>query len=164
MTCQLKVPRGRADVAVSEQALDGVNGDAGFEQMRRKSMAEAMNATGFGDPGAELRGVIRALQCSRMHGLPGLFGRKEPRARAREFPVPTQLFEQAWPQHGVAILAAFALFNADGHPCRINISDPKVQDFVESQARGVGREEHRAMFWIRRLADHPLDLFAAQNR
>ena len=39
-----------------------------------------------------------------------------------------------------------------------------MQDFVQSQARGIGREKHRAMLRIRRVRDHVLDLFAAQNR
>jgi hypothetical protein len=149
---------------VPEQALNRVDIDAGLEQVRRKGVTEPVDATRFGDPRAQLRRVVGALKRTGIHRLPGLLRRKQPRARARPCPVPAKPFEQARRPYRVSVLAALALLHAYRHSCRINVGDPKVQDFVESQARCVGREEHRAMLRIRRVHDHLLDFFAAQNR
>ena len=62
VTRQLKVPRGRADVAVAEQALNRVDVDAGLEQVRRKGVTEPVDAAWFGDPRAQLRRLIRPLK------------------------------------------------------------------------------------------------------
>jgi hypothetical protein len=40
VTRQLKVPRGRADVSVAEEALNRVDVDTGLEQVRRKGVAQ----------------------------------------------------------------------------------------------------------------------------
>ena len=55
------------------------------------------------------------------------------------------------------------MLDADRHPYRINVGDPQVDDFVETQTCRIGGEKHRPMFRIRRLRDHALDLFVAQN-
>ena len=40
---QMNIAHGRADMAVAEQALDGMDIDAGFQQMRRTSVAQGVN-------------------------------------------------------------------------------------------------------------------------
>jgi len=45
---QMEVAHGRADMAMAEKALDGVDIDAGFEQMGGEGMAQGMDAAVFG--------------------------------------------------------------------------------------------------------------------
>ena len=58
---QMKVAHGRADMAVTEQTLDGVNIDARFQQMRGKSVAQAVNTTAAFDAGRFAGGLVTAL-------------------------------------------------------------------------------------------------------
>ena len=147
---QLKVARGRTDVPVPEQALNRVDVDAGLEQVRREGMPQGVNPPGLGDPRALLGRLIGPLQRGRVHRVRALRRRKQPRRGARLCPVPAQGLEQARREHRVAILAALALLDANGHPRRIDVGDAQVQDLGEPQARRVGRQDHRAMFRIRR--------------
>ena len=47
----MKVAHRRAHVAVSQEALDGVDIDAGFEQVGGESMAKGMDAAALGQTG-----------------------------------------------------------------------------------------------------------------
>lgn len=57
----MEVAHGRADMAMAEQALDGMNIDTGFQQMGGKTMAQGMDATTAFDSGRLSGGLIAAL-------------------------------------------------------------------------------------------------------
>ena len=57
----MEVARSRGQVAVAQQALDGVDVDAGLEQMGGKGVAQTMDAALFADTGCFLGAVVDAL-------------------------------------------------------------------------------------------------------
>ena len=55
------------------------------------------------------------------------------------------------------------LFDANGHPGRIDIADPQVEHLVQAQAGGVSRLEHRAMLQVWGVGDEALHLRTTQE-
>src|SRR3982074_2810408 len=56
----------------------------------------------------------------------------------RHAPPDTQAFKQHRREHGVTILAALALFNAQGHALAVDIADLQRHHFTGAQAGTVG--------------------------
>ena len=130
MARQLEVAGRRTDVAVSEQALNGVDVDASLEEVRRERVPQPVNAARLRDARAELREVVRPLEGGGMQGLPGLLRRKQPGPWPRQCPVRAERIAQPGRQHGVPVLASLALFHAQRHPRRINVGHAQMQHFV----------------------------------
>jgi hypothetical protein len=60
-------------------------------------------------------------------------------------------------------LPPFPRFDANGHARRVDVPNPQVQDLVQSQAGGIGRHQHRALFLVGRVGDQPLHFLATQE-
>src|SRR5712692_8649377 len=110
-------------MAVTQQALDGVEIDPTFKQMRRETMTKRVNAAWLREARATLRRQIRLLQTGRIHRLRRVLASsgKQPVGGALDFPVRAQGLEQTRREQGVSILAALPLHDADHHPRGIDI-------------------------------------------
>ncbi len=77
-----------------EQSLQGMEIDAGLEQVRRKTMAEHMDAARLVDLGATLGLLESFLDTRRPHWAVSVSPRKEILAGLRSSPVVAQRFEE----------------------------------------------------------------------
>ncbi len=160
----MPVPCRRGDRRVAEEALDRVQVDAGFEQRRRTRMAQRVNPAWLHEARAPFRRLVRPLETGRIHRPITAARGKEPLDRPMDLPVSPQGVQQGRGEHGVPVLPAFALLDADRHPRRVDVGDPEMDHLVEPQAGGVGRHEHRPVFEIRRVGDQPLHVLPAEQR
>ena len=80
---QVEIPGRGRDVAVAEQPLNRVDVDTGFQQVRRKGVAQSVNPAGLRDPRATFRGLIGPLQTGRMHRPVAALRRETARAVGR---------------------------------------------------------------------------------
>src|SRR5262249_18209507 len=70
-------------------------------------------------------------------------GKSQCRGRAR-LPIGAQDAEQLRRQHDVAVLAAFAMLDADHHPAAVDIADLEPDRLGGAQPRGVGCRQRGA--------------------
>ena|SRR6516162_3360094 len=95
------------------------------------------------DPGGLGGGVNGATKLAGRQRLNWIAPRKQPAARqqrAEPPPLPpplTQQFEQLRRQHGMAILAALALFDPKQHALGVDVADLESDDFRDTQAGAV---------------------------
>jgi hypothetical protein len=79
---QMQVAHGGADMAVPEQALDGVQIDAGFQQVGGEAVAQGVDAGGVGRPAAsQAAWYMRWAVVSPMGPSPALLGNSQVRGR-----------------------------------------------------------------------------------
>jgi hypothetical protein len=79
----MQAARGRAHMAVAEQALNGMEVDASFEQMGGEAVSQGANAALGGEPGGIARRPVDALRCCTPIGpLPEAFGNSRRSGRA----------------------------------------------------------------------------------
>ena len=112
----MEVAHRRAHMAVTEQTLDGVDVDPGFEQMRGERMAQRVNATAAGNAGSLAGSVIHALGRLVVERTIAPAVGEQPEARAGDPPVLAQHLQQPCREQRIAILAALALAHLDTHP------------------------------------------------
>ena len=77
-------------------------------------------------------------------------------------PEPQQL-EQLRRQHGIAVLAAFALFDADQHPLAVDVVGLEVRDLRHAQPRAVRHAERSPVLDPRRRLEQLRHLVDAQD-
>ena len=68
---EVKVARRGGEIAVPQQALNGVHIHTAFEQVRGKRVTQSVDTTLFGDAGALLGGIEDALRAVRVHRMIG---------------------------------------------------------------------------------------------
>lgn len=126
--------RGRKQLAGEREAVlaraackQAVVADA-MEAARQDVEQEAADAGDFG-------GFLnRAMELPRRDRIGATAPRKQPAMRKHHPATPAfappqpQQFQQLRREHGVAILASFALFDADQHACAVDIIDLEVRD------------------------------------
>ena len=89
----MKIAHGRTDMAVAEQALDGVDIDPGFQQMGGKSVAQGVNATTALNASGAAGGMVNALGGRVVEwSIAAVIG-KQPALGASDSPVQAQRFE-----------------------------------------------------------------------
>lgn len=91
----MEVAHSRTDVTVTEQALDGMDVDAGLQEVGGKSVTQAVDATAFGQAGGVAYGAIQALNRFVVDRAVAGAVRKHPALRSVGAPVQPQGFEQA---------------------------------------------------------------------
>ncbi len=131
---------------MSEQPLQCMEIDTGFEQVSGKAVAQHVDAAGLIDLGAALglrEGLFDARGAQRASAIPA---GKEVLTRPGTSPVVAQLFEQMWREKGQSVLGTLALFDADQHATRVDVGGPVPEDFAHPQAGRVGGQEERSMF------------------
>lgn len=105
----MQITTGGADVAVTEQSLDGIQIDPAFEQVGSKAMAQGMDATGLSKVRPRPRAVIGAL--GRLDGQVAVtvaLG-KQPLPRVIAAHVQAQVLTQGRREQRVTVLCALAL-------------------------------------------------------
>ncbi len=97
--------------------------------------------------------VLNARACPRLvvdflggaagHGLMGFGAGEEPGPWAFEFPIGTELKQQALRKQAVSIFVAFALVDTDEHAAWIalEIGELEPHDFTDAQASGIRGHE-----------------------
>ena len=110
------------------------------------------------DPGRLCGGVAGAIELARRHRLHGVRpGNSQPCGRAARHQV-AQQFEQTRRKHHVAVLAAFALLDADEHPLAVDVGDLERDDLGGAQARAIGHAQRRLVLEPGRRIEQPRHL------
>ena len=91
---QMQIDRGRVEVLVPHQYLNGAQVDAGLEKMGREAVAQRVNATTAFEAGAAFGRVENILGRAAQHGAGAPAVGKEPFAGAKLLPVAAQLVQQ----------------------------------------------------------------------
>ena len=71
--------------------------------------------------------------------------------------------EERLGQHGVAVLAPFALFDPDHHARTIDVGELERDHLGRAQARPIGHAERRPVFEPRGRIEKTRDLLGAQH-
>lgn len=129
----LQVPGGSIERPVSEQQLHGACVDPRFEQMRRKRVAQSMNACAMGDGGRPLRMGVNPLGRAAGHRLGEGLPWKEPPRRPVQLPRGPQCGQQAGRQEGRAVFAPFALIDAHQPPVTLDVRPLQMDDLTDPQ-------------------------------
>ena len=96
----MEIARCGADRVMPEQPLQGVEIDAGLEQMSCKAVTQHMDAAGLVYAGAALGLLEGFLDTRSAHGASPISPRKEVLARLRPSPVVAQGFEELRGEQG----------------------------------------------------------------
>ncbi len=142
----MQVAHGGADMTMAEQALDGVQVDAGFEQVGGEAVAQGVDAGGVGKTGGIAGGPVHALGGTVAHGaVAGLVG-EQPGARTAGLPVQAQGVQKPGREQRITILPAFALAYLEAHAVGggFDVADLEGADFRDTQAGGVGGHQDGA--------------------
>ena len=126
---------------MSQQALHHRDLHAGFQQMGRKGMAQAVNSALAGQARSFDRPFIDPLPGVARQGNLPITPKEEPLLRLKHPPVATQLLEQARREHGAAILAPLALFHPNLHPLAVNVSRLQMTGLSQPQPGTIHRHQ-----------------------
>lgn len=128
--------------------------------MHRNTLVDLRDRGGGMDGPVELAGA---------QGFDGVQARKQPAAiehlalGAGDAPPDAQAFEQHGREHGVAILVAFALFDAQGHALAVDVADLECNDFTGPQSGAVGEREGGLVLQVAGGSNQAADFLAAQH-
>jgi hypothetical protein len=136
---------------------------SGFQQVGGEAVAQGVDAPAPLEAGGALGPVVDPLNGGDVQRMVAVLTREQPRPRPVQRPIRPQLGEQTTREHAVAVLAALALTDADGHPVAVNVGELQVDDLADPQPRGVGGHEQDPMLGIAGSAQEPLDLLGAQD-
>jgi hypothetical protein len=103
----LQIKHGGRDGVVTEQCLDRAQIDARFQQVCCKAMPQGVHADAFANTGLPLGAVIHLLRHALMDGMLPIDSLKQVFLGPVLFPILPQVFQQAWRQNRVAVLAPF---------------------------------------------------------
>ena len=117
---------------MAQQHLDRPDVDSGFEQVRRETMAERMDAVAMRDPRGLLGVIGDFLGGANGHWPAGIKSRKSPRSWPVEVPVGAQCGQQARGKQGGAILPPFTLLDADEQTITCDIGALQPDDFADA--------------------------------
>jgi len=165
----LGIERRGLEFFMSEQHLDHADIHLLLEQVRCEAVPQRVHRDPLVDARSEGGLVHGAVQLPRAQGFDGVQARKEPSALEHLalgfcYPPPgAQPLQQHRREHGVAILRALALFDAQGHAFTINITDLERRHFTGAKAGAVGDREGRLVLQVPARADQAHDLLAAQH-
>jgi hypothetical protein len=122
------------ELGVTKQHLD----DADVDVLLQKVSGEAVPQGVQRDALVDLRhlggGMTGAIELAGGHRLRRIAAREQPALRSRRLPPGAQQVEQVWRQHDVAVLAAFALLDADDHPLAVDVGDLERDHLGGAQA------------------------------
>src|SRR5215217_4399072 len=107
----------------SEQHLDDADVDVLLEQVSGEAVPQGVQRDALVDLRHFGRGVTGAIELARGHRLRRIAPREQPTLRPRRLPPVPQQIEQAWRQHDITVLAAFALLDADDHALAVDVAD-----------------------------------------
>jgi hypothetical protein len=148
---------------MAQQHLDRPDIDARFEQVGRKTVAQRMDAVAMRDPRALLRMLGDLLGRADGHRPLGIASWKHPGGWPVQVPVGAQFRQQAGGEERIAILAAFALLDAEQPALTFAIRELQPHDVTDAQARGIRSQQEDAVPGILRMREQPLEFLDAQN-
>jgi hypothetical protein len=109
-----------------------------LEQVRGEAVSERVWGNPIGQP-SQLGGhVADAIELARRHRVDAVAAGEHPHLGMCDAPPVAQQLQQLWRQHGMAILAAFALLHPDHHALGINVADLQRDQLHGAQTRAVG--------------------------
>ena len=158
-----EVPRGGIERLMAQQHLDRPDIDPRFEQVRRKTMAQRMDALAVRDPRGPLRVRGDFLGGADGHRRVGIEARKQPRGWPVELPVGAQFGQEAGGEQGGAILAPFALLDTDQPALTFNVRELQADDCTDAQARGIGRHQEDTVPGVLGTREQALEFRDAQD-
>ena len=162
---QVEVAHGGRHVTVSEQALDGVDVDTGFQQVGGETVAQGVNAARTPKPGFVSRSTIHALRSLGVYRPDAGWVGEQPSTRATQAPVIAQGFQQSGRKHRVAITVALALAHLDAHTVWGALDVRRLQrtHFRYAQPRSVSDHQQGAGAQVRCRCKHPGHLVPRQD-
>lgn len=101
------------------------------------------------------RDGVAATRSDRCNCAPGTASHQHHPATPAFAPPQPQQLQGLRREHGVAILASFALFDADQHACALDIIDLEVRDLRHAQARAIGDTERGLVLDARCCFEQP---------
>ena len=165
----LGVERGGVELAVPEQHLDDADIDILLEQVGGEAVTQRVRADALADAGDFGCFLDRAVQLPRRDRIGATAPREQPAMREHHAaplafapPQPQQL-QQLRREHGVAVLASLALFDADQHARAVDVVDLEVRDLGHAQARAIGDTERGLVLDARRRLEQPRRFLDAQH-
>jgi hypothetical protein len=150
-------------LGVTQQDLNHPNIDVLLEQVGRKAVAQGVRRHPLGNLGHVGRSVAGARELACRHRAGRLQSRKQPALRAGNAIPIAQKFEQHRGKHRVAILAAFALLDAQHHALGVDIGYLQRDDLGNTQPRTVGDTQRRLVLDARRCLQKARNLLGAQH-
>lgn len=108
---------------MAKQDLDDPDVGACLQQMRGEAMAQRMHRHPLGQARRRARRTAGGMQDLRVDRPVLIAASEQPLARLYQAPVAAQDRQQLRRQHGVTVLAAFALLDPDHHPTAVDIAD-----------------------------------------
>ena len=142
------------ELFVSEQHLDHADIHLLLEQVGGEAVAQRVHRDALVDARREGRLMHRAVQLSGAQGLDGVQARKQPAAlehlalSSGHSPPGAQPLQQHGREHGVAVLRALALFDAQRHALAVDVTDLERGDFAGAKAGAVGDRESRLVLQV----------------
>ena len=157
------VDRRGSQTAVPEQDLDRPEVGAPFEEMGREAVPQGMDRDVFVQTrflgGPDTDPIHRPVRDGIAGNVPG----EEPFFRPSDLPVFAEHDQESWREHHLAVLAAFALTNPDGHPTAVDVGDTQPDDLGDPQAGGVRGHQDGAMLEAGDPLEELRDLVEAQD-
>lgn len=127
---------------MTEQALDGANVVACFEQMSGEAMPQGMGGDWFGEAAVSYHLAQYALDGAGGDGATGDETGKQVRPLGMHaLEVRSQHLEQPLAQHYVAVLGPFALADVDEHPAAVDVVDLQGASLRNTQSGAVSRHQ-----------------------
>lgn len=129
---------------MAKQDLDDADIDILFQKMRREAVAQGVRTDALADPGPLGRFLNGAMELPGRDRLRPALPGKEPAmgqhhaAPLALAPLQTQQVQKMRGEHGVAILAALALLDADQHARTVDIVNLEMRDLRDPQAHAIG--------------------------
>ena len=137
--------RGRADIGVSEKELNGVQVGTGFQQVGGEAVTQSVGRDGFLDAGF---GGGLAHKIENRFGCDGFVFDvpwEEPVLGAVDFPMLAEGVEENRGEHDVAVLSSFPLLDVDEHAVVVDVGDPEMAGFRDSEAGSVEGHQEGAL-------------------
>jgi hypothetical protein len=158
-----EVPRGGIERLVAQQHLDRPDVGPGFEQVRRATRAERMDAWAGWNPRALLRMIGDLWGRADGHRHVRIETRQQPRGWPVAWPVGAQCGQQTGREQGGAILPPCALFDAEPPAITCDIREPQPDDFANAQASGIRGHQEDAVPRMLRMREQALECRDAQD-
>src|SRR6266566_7571461 len=131
--------------------------------MRRKTMPKRMWGHALADLGHVGRGVAGARELPCRHGIDWVLSRKQPTLWVRDLVPGAQQLEQMRRKHHVAILATFALLDADHPALAVDIGHLQRHHLGYAQSGPIGHTQGRLVLEPRRRIEEARHLVRTED-
>ena len=154
---------------MAEQDLDHPDVDLLFQQVGGEAVAQGVHRNPLVDPGRPGGGVDGTIELPGAQGLDWVQPGEQPATvehlalRPGNPPPEPQAFEEDRREHGVAVFASFALFDAQGHAFAVDVADFERRHFTGPQAGAIGEREGSLVLEIAASGDQSPDFLSAEN-